>query len=63
MFYSFVRPGKDDLLPEDISKFFATQEDADEAFSLFDKDGNGDATRDEVEMVCKTHNQFHHPNS
>lgn len=41
-------------MPSDIAKFFATREDADDAFSLFDKDGNGDATRDEVEMVCNT---------
>jgi Ca2+-binding EF-hand superfamily protein len=40
-------------LPSDIAKFFATKEDADAAFALFDKDENGDATRDEVEMVCK----------
>lgn len=54
IFYSFVESGKDSLVPSDIAKFFATQEDADDAFSLFDKDGNGDATRDEVEMVCNT---------
>ncbi|KAF8577750.1 hypothetical protein K439DRAFT_1417934 [Ramaria rubella] len=52
LFYSFVQPGKDVLLPHDISKFFPTQHEADDAFMLFDKDGNGDATRDEMEMVC-----------
>jgi len=37
---------------EDITKFFPTPEDAEAAWNLFDKDGNGDATRDEVEMTC-----------
>ena len=27
-------------------------EDADAAFVIFDQDGNGDATRDEIEMAC-----------
>ena len=37
---------------DDIAKFFPTPEDAEAAWNLFDKDGNGDATRDEVEMTC-----------
>ena len=37
---------------EDIARFFPTPDDADEAFAIFDKDSNGDATRDEVEMAC-----------
>ncbi|KAG7098557.1 hypothetical protein E1B28_000491 [Marasmius oreades] len=52
LFYSFVRPGSDYLFVEDITKFFASQEEADRVFSLFDRDGNGDASRDEVEMAC-----------
>lgn len=42
----------DYLLLEDIAKYFSTPEDAEAAWNLFDKDGNGDATRDEVEMTC-----------
>ena len=42
----------DYLLLEDIAKYFPTPEDAEAAWNLFDKDGNGDATRDEVEMTC-----------
>ena len=37
---------------QDIARFFPTPEDADVAFALFDKDMNGDATRDEVEIAC-----------
>lgn len=37
---------------QDIARFFPTPEDADAAFALFDKDMNGDATRDEVEIAC-----------
>lgn len=52
LFYSFAKPGVDYLLLEDIAKYFPTPEDAEAAWNLFDKDGNGDATRDEVEMTC-----------
>ncbi|EMD37930.1 hypothetical protein CERSUDRAFT_49967 [Gelatoporia subvermispora B] len=52
LFYSFVRPGADRLLVDDIARFFPTPDDADAAFALFDKDMNGDATRDEVELAC-----------
>jgi hypothetical protein len=52
LFYSFAKPGVDYLLLEDIAKYFATPEDAEAAWNLFDRDGNGDATRDEVEMTC-----------
>lgn len=37
---------------EDIARFFPTPDDADEAFAIFDKDSNGDASREEVEMAC-----------
>jgi len=52
LFYSFAKQGVDYLLLEDIAKYFPTPEDAEAAWNLFDKDGNGDATRDEVEMTC-----------
>ncbi|EPQ57543.1 hypothetical protein GLOTRDRAFT_74415 [Gloeophyllum trabeum ATCC 11539] len=52
LFYSFVKPGHDYLEVQDIARFFPTPEDADAAFALFDKDGNGDASRDEVELAC-----------
>ncbi|PSR78148.1 hypothetical protein PHLCEN_2v7557 [Hermanssonia centrifuga] len=52
LFYSFVKPGTDYLIVEDIARYFPTPEDADAAFAIFDQDMNGDATRDEVEMTC-----------
>ncbi|KAF9793059.1 Mechanosensitive ion channel-domain-containing protein [Thelephora terrestris] len=52
LFYSFAKPGVDYLLLEDIAKYFPTAEDAEAAWNLFDKDGNGDTTRDELEMTC-----------
>ena len=52
LFYSFAKPGVDYLLLVDIAKYFPTPEVAEVAWNLFDKDGNGDVTRDEVEMTC-----------
>ncbi|KAH9858627.1 Mechanosensitive ion channel-domain-containing protein [Lenzites betulinus] len=52
LFYSFARPGAEHLQVEDIERFFRSREEADAAFAIFDKDLNGDATRDEVEMAC-----------
>ncbi len=37
---------------EDIARFFPTKEDADAVFALFDRDGNGDASREEMELAC-----------
>lgn len=52
LFYSFVKPGSDWLLVEDIARFFPNQDEADQVFALFDKDSNGDVSRDEIEMAC-----------
>lgn len=52
MFYSFVKHGAKSLVTADITKFFPNPETAEAAFALFDKDSNGDATQDEVEMAC-----------
>jgi hypothetical protein len=52
IFYSFRQPGSDVLVITDIAHLFNNAEQAHVAFSLFDKDGNGDATRDEIEMAC-----------
>ncbi|KAJ7218050.1 Mechanosensitive ion channel-domain-containing protein [Mycena pura] len=56
LFYSFVKPGADSWLAEDIARFFATADEADNAFALFDKDSNGDVTLEEVEMAIM---EFH----
>ncbi|RPD63790.1 hypothetical protein L227DRAFT_496301 [Lentinus tigrinus ALCF2SS1-6] len=52
LFYSFAPPGADRVVVEDIARFFASAEEADHAFSIFDKDSNGDINRDEMEMAC-----------
>ncbi|KAI0785645.1 Mechanosensitive ion channel-domain-containing protein [Abortiporus biennis] len=52
LYYSFARPGAEFLIVEDIARFFPTPDDADAAFAIFDKDSNGDASRDEIEMAC-----------
>ncbi|TFK87099.1 hypothetical protein K466DRAFT_491520 [Polyporus arcularius HHB13444] len=52
LFYSFVRPGADHLVVSDIARFFPSAELAEHAFTIFDKDSNGDINRDEMEMAC-----------
>ncbi|TFK26462.1 hypothetical protein FA15DRAFT_667337 [Coprinopsis marcescibilis] len=50
LFYSFAKPRAEHLLVEDIARFFPTPEEASQVFGLFDKDGNGDATLEEIEI-------------
>ncbi|KZT08300.1 uncharacterized protein LAESUDRAFT_60532 [Laetiporus sulphureus 93-53] len=52
LFYSFAKPGSKAMTVDDIEPFFPTQEDADAAFALLDKDMNGDATKEEIEIAC-----------
>ncbi|TEB38382.1 hypothetical protein FA13DRAFT_1726059 [Coprinellus micaceus] len=56
IFYSFARNRAEYMLVEDIQKYFPTPDEADRVFSLFDKDSNGDASREEVEMALM---EFH----
>ncbi|WRT64242.1 uncharacterized protein IL334_001173 [Kwoniella shivajii] len=51
LYYSFRAPGIDHLDISDIARFFPDLETAESAFAMFDKDGNGDATRDEIESA------------
>ncbi|KAF8658295.1 hypothetical protein AX16_002066 [Volvariella volvacea WC 439] len=52
LFHSFAKPGAEYLLIGDINKYFQDPIEAEQAFALFDKDGNGDASREEIEMAC-----------
>ncbi|KAN0132094.1 Mechanosensitive ion channel domain containing protein [Lactarius tabidus] len=52
IFFSFRKRGREDLVFQDISRFFPSLEVADAAFGLFDRDGNGDVTLDETEQAC-----------
>ncbi|KAF7315647.1 Mechanosensitive ion channel protein [Mycena indigotica] len=56
LFYSFAKPDANYLLVEDITRFFRSQDEADKVFALFDRDSNGDASLDEVEMAVM---EFH----
>ena len=37
---------------QDITRFFPSQDEADAAFTLFDRDGNGDVSVEEIEQSC-----------
>lgn len=52
LYYSFSEPESTHLYLEDIAKFFPDQATATAAYTLFDKDSNGDITRDEMELAC-----------
>jgi hypothetical protein len=52
IFYSFSKPGANYLVPEDIASYYLTFEDSSTAFAFFDKDGNGDVSREEMEATC-----------
>ncbi|KAI0343189.1 hypothetical protein BDW22DRAFT_1484037 [Trametopsis cervina] len=45
---SAVSPSRDHLLVEDFYPYFKSETDAKAAFSVFDKDGNGDITKKEM---------------
>lgn len=51
LYYSFRAPGADRLILGDIGRFFPNREMATFAFEIFDKDENGDATREEMEAA------------
>ncbi|GAO48494.1 hypothetical protein G7K_2667-t1 [Saitoella complicata NRRL Y-17804] len=51
-FNSFKQPENDALHFEDFADVFEDAEEAERAFAMFDKDMNGDLTREEMEQVC-----------
>lgn len=57
VFYrTFVRPGRDTITQDDLEPAFASPEDAETCFGVFDKDLNGDISMEELEMAC---NEIH----
>ena len=52
LFHSFVEKESEFLFVQDIESFFFTKDEADRAYALFDKDSNGDVSREEMEMAC-----------
>ncbi|KAM4066623.1 mechanosensitive ion channel domain-containing protein [Hirsutella rhossiliensis] len=56
IYRSVVRDDRDTVYPDDLKHVFETQDEVDAAFSVFDKDLNGDISIEEFETVC---NEIH----
>jgi small-conductance mechanosensitive channel len=52
LYRTFVREGEETVASEDLQAAFDNGDEADAAFSMFDKDMNGDISMEELEAVC-----------
>jgi small-conductance mechanosensitive channel len=52
LYRTFARPETETVYNEDLKNAFDNDEEADAAFSMFDKDMNGDISMEELEAVC-----------
>ncbi|KAL2860928.1 Mechanosensitive ion channel family [Aspergillus lucknowensis] len=52
LYRTFVRDGFETVFPGDLKEAFDDNEEAEAAFSMFDKDMNGDISMEELEAVC-----------
>jgi len=52
LYRTFVREGYETVSSEDLKAAFDNEDEADAAFSMFDKDMNGDISMEELEAVC-----------
>lgn len=52
LYRTFARPETETVYSEDLRNAFESDEEADAAFSMFDKDMNGDISMEELEAVC-----------
>jgi small-conductance mechanosensitive channel len=52
LYRTFVREGQETVSSEDLKLAFDIEEEAEAAFSMFDKDMNGDISMEELEAVC-----------
>ncbi|KIW14588.1 hypothetical protein PV08_07372 [Exophiala spinifera] len=52
LYRTFVRDGCDFVSSDDLRAAFESEEEADAAFCMFDKDMNGDISMEELEAVC-----------
>lgn len=52
LYRTFVREGFDTVFSSDLRNAFETDEETEAAFSMFDKDMNGDISMEELEAVC-----------
>ncbi|WPG97980.1 Hypothetical protein R9X50_00076300 [Acrodontium crateriforme] len=52
LYRTFVREGTESVYADDLKNAFESDEEAEAAFSMFDKDMNGDISMEELEAVC-----------
>ncbi|KAI9838690.1 MAG: hypothetical protein M1819_005004 [Sarea resinae] len=52
LFRTFMREGTDTVVSDDLKAAFDNDDEADAAFTMFDKDLNGDISMEELESVC-----------
>jgi len=52
LYRTFARPETETVHSEDLNNAFDSDEEANAAFSMFDKDMNGDISMEELEAVC-----------
>ena len=52
LYRTFGREGFDTVFPGDLKVAFETEDEAEAAFGMFDKDMNGDISMEELEAVC-----------
>lgn len=52
LYRTFVREGEETFSSDDLKNAFGNDEEADAAFTMFDKDMNGDISMEELESVC-----------
>lgn len=52
LYRTFAKEGAETISAEDLKNAFDNDEEADSAFSMFDKDLNGDISMNELEAVC-----------
>ena len=52
LYRTFVREGLETVSSEDLKLAFDNEDEAEAAFSMFDKDMNGDISMEELEAVC-----------
>ncbi|RPB24767.1 hypothetical protein L211DRAFT_784272 [Terfezia boudieri ATCC MYA-4762] len=50
LYRTFIRPGQDNVMPEDFKEAFSSEEASDAAFQMFDRDLNGDISCEEMEL-------------
>lgn len=58
LYRTFARDETETVHSDDLKNAFDTDEEAEAAFSMFDKDMNGDISMEELESVCIGQSSF-----